>query len=115
MIIFAPKTVEWTSDDAARLKEFLNSPTGTRMLEVLDIASPEITDGAHAHKALVMSGRVAQHKETLETIFRLTYENPNEPVVQDTPSTNYKSLDDDDAWAEEDKAALDKSKNPTTS
>jgi hypothetical protein len=109
MIIFSPKTLEWTSDDALRLKEFLDSQTGIRVLQFLDLSAPEITDGAHAHKALVMSGRVAQHHETLNNLFKLTYENPNEPIVPTTASDNYKSLDDDAAWVEIDKA-VDKSK-----
>jgi hypothetical protein len=114
MIIFSPKTIEWTSEDALRLKDFINSQTGVRLFQFLDLAAPEITDGAHAHKALVMSGRVAQHQEMLNNIFRLTYENPNEPVVPPVVSDNYKSLDDDAAWVEEDKA-IDKSQKTTTS
>jgi len=115
MIIFAPRTIEWTSEDALRLKEFLNSPTGTRLLQFLDITGPEILDGSHKNKALVASGRVAQHQETLETIFKLTYEDPNAPMVPPVTTQNYQSLDDDAAWAEEEKASVDKPANAPTS
>lgn len=114
MIIFAPKTVEWTSEDAARLKDFLNSPTGARVLQVLALGSPELLDGTHKNKTLVASGALAGYQEAVNTIFRLTYENPNEPVVPNTVSENYKSLDDDSAWVEEDKK-LDKPVKPATS
>lgn len=115
MIIFAPKTVEWSSQDAVQLKEFLNSQTGTRLLQILDLGAPEILDGSHKNKALVASGRVAQHQETLETVFRLTYEDPNAPVVPPVTTQNYQSLDDDAAWADEEKTSVDKPANPSTS
>ena len=114
MIILAPKKIEWTSDDAARLKEFLNSPTGARVLQFLALGAPDLLDGTHKNKTLVASGAVAGYQDAVNTIFRLTYEDPNAPTVPDVSSDNYKSLDDDAAWVEEDKA-VDKSKNPTTS
>jgi hypothetical protein len=114
MIILTPKTVEWTSEDAARLKDFLNSPTGSRVLQFLAMGSPDLLDGAHKNKTLVASGALAGYQDAINTIFKLTYENPNAPVVPDVVSENYKSLDDDSAWVEEDKT-VDKSKNPTTS
>lgn len=114
MIILPPKTVEWTSEDAARLKDFLNSPTGTRVLQLLALGAPDLLDGAHKNKTLVASGAVAGYQDAISTIFKLTYENPNAPVVPDTASENYKSLDDDSAWVEVDKE-IDKTQNPTTS
>jgi len=115
MIILAPKTVEWTSEDASRLKEFLNSPTGIRMLQLVAMNAPELLDGTHKNKTLVASGAAAGYQDVINTIFKLTYENPNAPIVPEVVSENYKSLDDDAAWVEEDKEAVDKSKNPATS
>jgi hypothetical protein len=112
MIVFTPKTIEWTSEDALRLKEFLNSMTGHRLLQVLDLNAPEILDGSHKNKALVTSGRVAQHQETLNMIFRLTYEDPNAPVVPEVTSPNYPSLEEDAAWEEK---PVDKPQEPRTS
>jgi len=114
MIILAPKTIVWESEDAARLKDFLNSPTGARVLQVLAVGTPELLDGSHKNKTLVASGAVAGYQEAVNTIFKLTYENPNEPIVPPTTSDNYKSLDDDAAWVEEDKK-LDKPTETATS
>lgn len=115
MIILPPKTVEWTSEDAVRLKEFLNSMTGTRVLQVLALGAPDLLDGTHKNKTLVASGAAAGYQEAITTIFKLTYENPNEPIVPTTVSDNYKSLDDDAAWVEEDKKAVDKQSEPAIS
>lgn len=109
MIIHAPKNVEWSSDDAARLGEFINSPTGQRVLQTWAIGLPALLDGSHKTKTLVASGKHEGYQEAIDVFLRLTYENPNEPIVPETSSTNYPSPDDDSAWVEEDKAALDKS------
>jgi hypothetical protein len=85
------------------------------MLQIVDIAKPALLDGTHKNKTLVAAGKVDGFNEVLEDIFKLTYENPNEPAVPEVASENYKSLDDDSAWVEEDKAAVDKSDKPTTS
>lgn len=114
MIILAPKTIVWESEDAARLKDFLDSTTGVRLLQVLALGAPDLLDGTHKNKTLVASGAHAGYQEAVSTIFRLTYENPNEPAVPPVVSDNYKSLDDDAAWIEEDKA-VDKTQNHTTS
>lgn len=115
MIILAPKTIEWTSSDASLLHAFLNSPTGVRFLQVLAMGAPSLLDGGHKNKTLVASGALSGYQGAVETMLKLTYENPNEPIVPEVVTSNYQSLDDDEAWAEEDKAAVDKAKNPTTS
>jgi len=85
------------------------------MLQLVDMGAPELLDGSHKSKTLVASGAVFGYRDAINTIFKLTYENPNAPVVPDVVTENYKSLDDDSAWVEEDKEAVDKSKNPATS
>lgn len=114
MIVLPPKTIEWSSEDAARLKEFLNSPTGVRVFQILALGAPDLLDGTHKNKTLVASGAVAGYQDAVSTIFKLTYEDPNKPIVPDVVSENYKSLDDDAAWVEEDKK-LDKPAEPATS
>ena len=109
MIIIAPKIVEWTSEDATRLSEFINSPTGQRVMQAWAIGLPELLDVTHKNKTLVASGKREGYQDAVDTFVRLTYENPNEPIVPETASNNYPSPDDDSAWVEEDKALLDKS------
>jgi hypothetical protein len=108
MIIVAPTKVEWSSEDSARLKEFLNSQTGSRVLEVLAIQAPELLDGSHPNKALVAAGTLAGYQGAISTIFRLTYENPNPPDPKSEAPTSYQSLDDDAAWVDSDPPLVDK-------
>lgn len=102
MILIPPTTLEWDSSDAAELKRFLESVTGVRSLEALAFSAPELTNGAHAHKALVASGRVAGYQEAVSVLVRLTREDPKPPAQLSSP--NYPDLDEDDAWKDVDKA-----------
>jgi hypothetical protein len=101
MILIPPTTLEWDSSDAAELKKFLSSSTGLRMLEALAFMAPELTDGVHAHKALVASGRVHGYQDAMTVMVRLTREDPKPPAPQSSP--NYPDLDADDAWKDLDK------------
>jgi hypothetical protein len=102
MIVIPPTTLEWDSSDAAELKKFLASGPGVRMLEALAFMAPELTDGVHAHKALVASGRVQGYQEAVSVVVKLTREDPKPPATQSSP--NYPDLDADDAWKDVDKA-----------
>ena len=107
MIIIAPTTVEWTSEDAVRLKEFLNSQTGNRVMQILAMGAPELLDGTHKNKTLVSAGMLTGYQAAITNMVKLTYENPNDPVVSDAPPQgNYQSLDDDAAWKDVDKGEI---------
>jgi hypothetical protein len=112
MIILPPTNVEWTGDDAAQLKNFLQSSTGARLLQVLALFSPDLLDGGDVNKTLVASGQLAGYQEAINTIWRLTYEKPIEEE-KSPASSGYQSLDDDEAW--KDDSTVDKSTDPTTS
>lgn len=114
MIIVAPTKVEWTGEDAVRLKEFLNSPTGFRLLQTLAMGAPELLDGTHPNKTLVSCGRLDGYQDAISTMVRLTYENPNETPESQVVTENYQSLDDDAAWVGVD-SPVDKSDEKATS
>jgi hypothetical protein len=115
MIVIAPKQVEWASEDASKLREFLNSQTGHRVMQVLAMGAPELLDGDHKNKTLVSAGRLTGYQMAIETMFRLTYENPNENAPVAAPAgENYQSLDDDAAWKDID-SQVDKLDEKTTS
>lgn len=86
---------EWSSDDAAQLKLFLESNVGQRALaHVLD-EKPSLLDGSDVNKTLVASGNVRGFVLAIESLFRLTYEQPTQDKQADT---DYPDLDDESKW-----------------
>ena len=85
----------WESGDAVRLREFLHSETGTRLLRHVAAETPELLDGSDVNKTLVASGVVKGFQLALTTIFNLTVE---EPAQTPPPPEMYPSLDDDSKW-----------------
>lgn len=85
---------EWNSDDAKALRDMLNSTVFLKALAHVQSECPELLDGQDVNMALVASGKVKGFSKALETLFRLTFEQPKvEPE-----SESYPSLDDDSKW-----------------
>jgi hypothetical protein len=111
MILIAPPDPEWDSKDRAVLEEFIQSPTGQRLIGVLAFYQPEFGNGSDASKTLVASGRVEGYADAVGRLIRLMKEHPSEPNKQQTSKAEYPDLDDDEAWKAHGLGAVDK--NPS--
>ncbi len=89
--------LDWSSEDAKRLRDFLESETGKKVLAHTGDACPALMDGGDVNKTLVRNGEVKGFQLALSTLTNLTTE---KPADLETPS-NYPSLDDDRAWKDE--------------
>lgn len=98
MIILTHDPV-WQSEDAQKLKEFLDTQTGNRMLSNLAAQIPSLLDGSHVNKTLVTSGEVKGWTDTLQAIFSLLTIQPPQPK----PVDNYPPIDDDAYWVNHEK------------
>jgi len=87
----------WESTDAHKLREFLETPTGQKVLRHLTDLIPGLLDGADVNKTLVRSGEVKGSQLILTGLVSLVVEQPA-PTPQ--PET-YPSLDDEKAWDNE--------------
>lgn len=108
MIVISPTNIEWTSDDATQLRNFIESVTGKRWLEALAFYAPELLDGSAPNKALVAMGESKGYSSAIFRTLQLTKEDPNAKALPPNASPNYASLDDDEAWKEIDKSENDK-------
>jgi len=97
MTFLPTKEIDWTSSDALRLREFLESSTGQRAVAHVVDDAPTLLDGSDVNKTLVASGEVKGFNKALTALFRLTVEKP-EPAAK--PKDNYPDVDDDSAWEE---------------
>ncbi len=96
MVIAPPLPPEWNSDNAVVLKEFLSTPTGERLQQVIAFHCPPFLDGKDVNMTLVASGKRAGYEEALAFLTSLTTVQPEQP--QEQFSDNYPSLDDDSKW-----------------
>lgn len=103
MILLPPTDIEWDSKDRMVLEEFLQSPTGQRLIDVLAHYAPPFGDGADANKTLVSSGRVEGYAEAVGWVVRLTKEHPTE---KKPAKAEYPDLDDNTAWEAIDKSLV---------
>jgi hypothetical protein len=87
----------WFSEDAARLRKFLESETGQRMMARLLIARPSfLPASAHPHKSFAQSRDIAGYEQAIQELTNLTLPPPELP--QDPTRKNYPDLEDDSAW-----------------
>lgn len=94
-MLFQKKALpEWSSDDAAALKLFLESDLGARAMAHVLVDQPSLLDGSDVNKTLVASGQVQGFVLAVESLFRLTYEQPTPTEAH----TDYPNLDDDSKW-----------------
>lgn len=88
------QTLEWDSDDATLLRQFLTTRAGTRLLpKVVEQAPTLITEG-ETNKILCRTGLVSGVGEAIRIILALA--NPV-PEAQEA-ATDLPSLDDDSKW-----------------
>lgn len=97
MISFNGPESEWFSEDAQRLRTFLETPTGQRMLAKLVSARPSFAPAnAHPHKSFAQARDIAGYEKAIEALMELM-QPPQEPE-KDLIQQNYPALDDDTAW-----------------
>ena len=89
------KEADWTSSDAVRLREFLESSTGQRAIAHVTDDAPVLLDGSDVNKTLVASGEVKGFNKALRSLFLLTIEKPPAPAERKDP---YPDIDDDKHW-----------------
>lgn len=91
-----PFKSDWNGENAALLRDFLETETGKRMLFHLSENAPELQDGSDNGKTLVASGRVGGYSLALKNLLSLVVEPPQTvPEVHD----EWPDLDNDEAWS----------------
>lgn len=96
-MILAPATPpEWTSENAAALKEFLSSTTGIRLQQVIAYNCPPFLDGSDVNRTLVAGGKRAGYEEALAYLNSLVTVQPEQP--EQPFSETYPPLEDDSKW-----------------
>jgi hypothetical protein len=86
---------EWTSEDAATVRAFVESSAGQKCLSLLSSACPALLDGAHVNKTLVRSGEVAGYTASIAFLLSLRTSRPVEAAGN---SESYPSIDNDALW-----------------
>jgi len=86
---------EWSSDDAATLRAFVEGPTGAKLLILLGMGAPSLMDGSHVNKTLVRSGEVAGYTAALSNLLALQ---TSRPVESTGAAEAYPDLDNDRLW-----------------
>lgn len=86
---------QWDSNDAKQLRELLTSDVFQKAIELVLDECPALLDGDNVNKALVASGEVRGFEKALDTLFRLTFE---QPIAKPT-SELYPDLDNESAWS----------------
>lgn len=100
MIIVPPnKTVEWDSANAQSLREFLEGPTGQRMLQHLSASLPEPYDGPNGTQMIAAAKKIEGYQEAISTLVHLTKEQPQ----QAAPVEQYPDINDDSKWEDQPK------------
>lgn len=98
MLITPAKNVDWTSMDAKRLADILQSEFGQKLIQNWMNNAPSLLDGSDVNKTLVASGQVKGYSQALEVFVTLSHEQP--ALVEKQPET-HPSLDSDDGWPKE--------------
>ena len=97
MIVISPtKPVEWDSGNAQLLREFLEGPTGQRMLQHLSFSLPESYDGPNGTQMIAAAKKIEGYQEAISNLVNLTKEQPQQAM----PTEQYPDLDDDSKWKE---------------
>lgn len=89
-----PAEILWESTDAQKLREFLESPTGQKVLRHLTDTTPDLMDGENVNKTLVRNGEVKGANAIFTALVQLTIEQP----PQEKPVETYPSIDDESQW-----------------
>jgi hypothetical protein len=86
---------EWTTTDEERLAEFLETPTGKRLIPALLKDSPELLKGGEINAILIRSGEVRAYQAMVESLLLMAHPPRH---VSHTEPTNYPALENDAAW-----------------
>ena len=86
--------VEWTSDDVANFRSFLNTQTGARLLPKVAEGFPPLMGEGDTNKILIRSGEVRGMMEVIKSILMLA---SPVPEIKNTDN-NFPDLTDDAAW-----------------
>jgi hypothetical protein len=87
-------SLEWTSDDAANFRIFLDTPTGRRLLPKALESLPALLPSGDSNAILIRSGEVRGFQIMTEALLSLTSIAPA-PVVEESA---YPPLEDDRSW-----------------
>jgi hypothetical protein len=99
MIEITPDSTEWSSEDRAVFRAFLNTATGQKFLPKLLEEVPQLLRGGPTNEILIRSGEVAAWGSAAKSILALTLPPPPVPD-QATHSRSYPDPLDDDQWAD---------------
>jgi hypothetical protein len=94
MIIISSGPVVWESSDAQRLREFLDSSTGKRVLEHLASVCPSPYDGGNANLMVAEAKKIEGFQDAVSSLVNLTREQPPQPTAEE----QYPDLNDDSKW-----------------
>lgn len=88
---------EWTSEDAAALRDFFATVTGRRLIENVVFLRPGFAPAdSHPHRSFARSRDIAGYEMAVQQLLALTA--PVEPEKADPTPQEYPDLDDDSKW-----------------
>lgn len=87
-------SLEFTTDDIANWRSFLDTQTGQRLLPKLAEAAPILLDGENINQTLVRNGELRGFQLALKTLLELT----EIPSLPPAPIEAYPALENDSAW-----------------
>jgi hypothetical protein len=96
-----PDALEWDSDDAANLRSFLKTRSGSRLLPKVAEGFPTLMAGGEINAVLIRSGEVRGMQDVIKSILSLAY-----PPVELKQATNYPDLTNDEAWQDGNKIEI---------
>jgi hypothetical protein len=101
-------SLEWTSEDIAIWRQFLQTRTGSRLLPKVAEAAPALLPHGDTNAILIRSGELRGVQEAIRTMLALTQEEP----APEKEVTAYPALDDDSAWNDKQKIDTQPEQNP---
>lgn len=92
-------SAEWNSDDMLRLRNFLETPTGKKLLPCLLNGTPILLSHGGTNAILIRNGEVRGVQLVAKAFLELAYPSPKLKIHKPWPD-----LEDDSAWADGKKA-----------
>lgn len=87
--------LEWTSENVEIWRQFLNTPTGQRLIPKMLEATPGLLPNGDTNSILIRSGEVRGVQLAANTLLDMTRIAPEAPVET---QTDYPDLTDDSKW-----------------
>jgi len=85
---------EWTSDDVAIFRQFIESPTGRRLVPALAHNAPMLLRKGETNDILIRTGELAGFQDGLQALLNMAYP-MSEPAK---PEEAFPALENDAAW-----------------